>query len=382
MKIQRNNCIRFLNIFLSSCFIFIFQARFGPFILASNNSENQDKCLKIGLLIHDKNSLAARHGAEMAIQKANEKGGLNGRPFQLVVRSMEGPWGTGSKEAVNLIFEEEVLAILGSHDGRNAHLVEQVTAKARLVFLSAWATDPTLSQAFIPWYFSCVPNDNQQAEALIEEIYNKRKISGIAVISGNDYDSKSAFNSFIKKAKQAGKKDPLQLFYDNSTRDFNELLDQINKAEINAIILFGQPLPSLKLVQQIHLRNMDQLVFGSFSVLNENDLSFKELKDFENVVLTSSGFWSGSGGSNFRQDYQRAYGNLPGTVAALAFDGMNLIIEAVKNAGPDRNRIQKSLSTISFEGVTGTIHFDDKGNRMGTPGLMEIINGVPVNIVR
>lgn len=99
-------------------------ALFVPNVQASKNPEGPDKTVKIGLLIHDNKSVAAKHGAEMAVRKANEKGGFNGRPFQLVVHSMEGPWGTGSKEAVNLIFEEKVWAIMGSHDGRNADLVQ------------------------------------------------------------------------------------------------------------------------------------------------------------------------------------------------------------------------------------------------------------------
>jgi branched-chain amino acid transport system substrate-binding protein len=183
--------MRLFILLFPACLSFAIPAFFVPNVQASQNPEGPDETVKIGLLIPDNKSLAARHGAEMAIRKANEKGGFNGCPFQLVTRSMEGPWGTGSKEAVNLIFEEEVWAIMGSHDGRNAHLVEQVAAKACIVFLSAWASDPTLSQAFVPWYFSCVPNDLQQATALIEEIYNKRKINKIAAVSDNGYDSKS-----------------------------------------------------------------------------------------------------------------------------------------------------------------------------------------------
>jgi ABC-type branched-subunit amino acid transport system substrate-binding protein len=158
-----------------------------PEAIAAQKTLETDS-VKIGLLIPENKSLAASRGAEMAISKANENSGFNSRPFKLVIRSMEGPWGTGSKEAVNLIFKENVCAIMGSHDGRNAHLVEQVITKARIVFLSAWASDPTLSQAFVPWYFSCVPNDLQQADALIEEIYTKRKIVRIAAVAGNDYD--------------------------------------------------------------------------------------------------------------------------------------------------------------------------------------------------
>jgi len=77
----------------------------------------------------------------MAIRKANEQGGYRNKPFQLVVRSMEGPWGTGSNQAVSLIFEDNVCALMSSGDGRNGHLIEQVAAKTRIVYLSSWASD-------------------------------------------------------------------------------------------------------------------------------------------------------------------------------------------------------------------------------------------------
>jgi branched-chain amino acid transport system substrate-binding protein len=353
-----------------------------PDLQAIHCPDRWDKTVKIGLLIPDNNSLAARHGAEMAIRKANEKGGFNGKPFQLVVRSMEGPWGTGSKEAVNLIFEENVCAIMGSHDGRNAHLIEQAATKARIVFLSAWAGDPTLSQAFVPWYFSCVPNDLQQADAFIEEIYNKRKLTKIAAVSDNGYDSKLAMESFVKKVKSAGKADPLQLFYDTTNQNFNVLVDQINKADVRGIILFGKPSASLRLIQQFRQRKINQPVFGSLSLLDEDKFSNQDLKYYENVVLVSSGNWLGSNGLAFREEFHRTYGEMPGAVAAYAFDGMNLIIQAIKNAGTDRDKIQKSLKETNYNGVTGIIRFDDKGNRAGTPGLTEIKNGIPVTVER
>src|SRR4030042_2208847 len=65
--------------------------------------------IKIGLLIPEPENLAAKHGAELAILEANQKGGYSGQPFQLVVRSTEGPWGTGSKESVSLGFDDEVV---------------------------------------------------------------------------------------------------------------------------------------------------------------------------------------------------------------------------------------------------------------------------------
>jgi branched-chain amino acid transport system substrate-binding protein len=201
--------MKLLKLFSITCLILVLQVLFVLNGFARQAVKEPEKTVKIGFLIPDDKSLDARRGAEMAIQKANKDGGFKGRSFQMVVRSMEGPWGTGSKEAVSQIFEEEVWAIIGSVDGRNAHLVEQVSAKTRIVFLSAWATDPTLSQAFVPLFFNCVPNDNQQADALIEELYNKRKIKIAALISGTDYDSKTASDNYIKRIKNGNKAFPI-----------------------------------------------------------------------------------------------------------------------------------------------------------------------------
>ena len=342
---------------------------------------HQDKTVNIGLLIPDNKSIAAMQGAEIAIREANAEGGLNGTPFRLVTRSMEGPWGTGSKEAVNLVFEEHVWAILGSHDGRNAHLVEQVAAKTHVVFLSAWASDPTLSLAFIPWYFSCVPNDLQQSNALIEEIYNKRRFENIAVVNGDDYDSKLSSETFLKRTKLAGKPDPLRFSYGNSSQDLNALLDNINKTDVKCIVLFGQPSVSLRILRQIREKKMNQPVFGSLLLLNENELSHQELLEYDNVILIPSGLWPPSENSSFSREFQETYKRIPGVVASYAYDGMNLLIEAIRKAGaPDREKIQKSLQNIYYDGVTGLIRFDDKGNRIGNFKVTGIKNRLPAAI--
>ena len=345
-------------------------------ILALQIPVNADTTVKIGLLIQDNNSLAARYGAEMAIRNANETGGYKGKKFQLVTRSMEGPWGTGSKQAVDLVYKENVCALMGSHDGRNAHLVEQVSAKERIVFLSAWASDPTLAQAFVPWYFTCVPNDLQQADAFINEIYNRRKLIRIVAISDNGYDSKLAMESLVKKIKTAGKREPIEFFYDNPLQDFDEILEKISKSAADGIILFGKPSSSLKFIYQMEKRKMKQKVFGAISVLDEDESSVQEQEEYRNMILFVSGNWTSTKGLDFRKDYQKLYGNIPGAVAAFSFDGMSLLIEAIRKAGPDRSEIQKALTRIRYEGVTGLIQFDDKGKRVGKVNLVEIKNGI------
>jgi branched-chain amino acid transport system substrate-binding protein len=340
-------------------------------------AQSNQKPVKIGLLISDKNAVAAKNGAELAILQANKKGGFNGSSFELVVRSMEGPWGSGAKETVKLIFDDEVCAIMGSTDGRNAHLVEQVTTKSRTVFLSAWAGDPTLSQAFVPWFFSCVPNNNQQASALVDEIGQKQNLNPVGVVSDQEYDSQSALKSFLKKNKMAGKSDPMLFSVNSTDLDFPNLMNQLGKADLKAVVLFVKPRFAVKIIQQMQVQKMNFPVFSTLSVLNENEVISSEMKTMENRLQITSCLWSKSKQNTFNNEYQQKFTIQPGAVATSAFDGMNLLIEAIKKGGIEREKIQKALSEIRYEGVTGLIQFDQKGNRSGALILTSVKADTP-----
>lgn len=336
--------------------------------------------IKIGLVIPDPEALAAKHGAELAIREANRKGGYEGRQFHLVIRSTEGPWGTGSKVSVNLVFDEEVVALMGSLDGRNAHLVEQVATKTRIAMLSAWATDITLSQAFIPWYFRCVPNDDQQAIALIQEIYKKRKITSVAIIGTEDYDSRFAVRSFIQTTDSMKIAAPGQFLYRSSVRNFQMALSEIDKNDIEAIVLFGKPSLASDILPMLQQRNKDLSIFGSLSIMDDQKASGPDWNILEGMNLVSSGHWFTGKGIAFQKEFQKEYGYQPGPVAAYAYDGVSVIIEVIKKAGPDRDKIIDAFSTVNYSGITGEIQFDKNGNRISKVGLMRIDNGNPVPI--
>jgi branched-chain amino acid transport system substrate-binding protein len=325
------------------------------------NSKSQ---IKIGLLIQDSSSIEALQGAELAIINENRKGGYNGRMFELVVKSMEGPWGTGSKQAVDMIFTDEVVAIVGSHDGRNAHLVEQATTKSHITFLSAWAGDPTLSQAFTPWFFNCVPNDNQQAEILEEEIYKKKKFSKVAVVTDDNYDANSAFKSFIRKSAEAGSPNPISLKIENSENDFTELAGLIGKKKADCLLLFTEPVKAEKIIYELRKTGIPLPVYGPLYLLSESSSleSYPEISG--NLKLLSSGDWFLKEKSEFAAGYRSMYGNYPCAPAAYAFDAMTAMINAVKTAGGDMEKVHKALMVTEFKGTTGRIKFDEKGNRI------------------
>jgi ABC-type branched-subunit amino acid transport system substrate-binding protein len=69
----------------------------------------------------------------------------------------------------------------------------------------------------------------------------------------------------------------------------------------------------------------------------------------------------------------------PDAFAAHAYDGMNLIIEAINRVGLNRVRIRDILTDLEtfqgYQGVTGTLILDATWNDIGDIWMAEIKNG-------
>jgi branched-chain amino acid transport system substrate-binding protein len=67
----------------------------------------------------------------------------------------------------------------------------------------------------------------------------------------------------------------------------------------------------------------------------------------------------------FKSDFERKYGWQPSQYAGNAYDLTNLVLDAVAHAGRDREAITRSvLSTKGYQGVTGEITFDERGDTL------------------
>ncbi|MFQ5589659.1 MAG: ABC transporter substrate-binding protein [Phycisphaerae bacterium] len=74
-------------------------------------------------------------------------------PIELVVRDARGNWGGASSALVDLIFKDNVLAVISSTERRATHLAETLAAKIHFPVLTLCATDPTITRIPLPWIF-------------------------------------------------------------------------------------------------------------------------------------------------------------------------------------------------------------------------------------
>lgn len=379
-----------IKLFLSVCFVILFSAfntAYAEDLKKKDQQNNQQKKnIRIGLLIPDEERAVATHGTELAIQLANEKGGYAGIPYQLIVKPTSGLWGTSSKKSVNLVFEDEVHVIMGSLDGRNAHLAEQVAAKTKVVFLSAWATEMSLSNAYVPWYFRCVPDDKKQSAALIDEIYFNRNLKKVVLIGTDKNDSELAVRAFFREAKQKGIPEPELFVISDAETQLHKTVSGITAKNFEAIVLIGSNEFAIEVMAIFNQQKNRIPVFGTLAVSDNQKTQNTKWSQLENLIFAGPEFLVTEKGHAFQKKFQEKYGYQPGPAAAYAYDGMNVVIEAVKMAKPaltnvidDRDKIINAFLNISYSnGITGNIEFDEDGNRLDSITFIKIENGKPV----
>ncbi|MCD6334582.1 MAG: ABC transporter substrate-binding protein [Candidatus Latescibacteria bacterium] len=317
-----------------------------------------------------------RRGAELAIAEANAAGGHRGKPFEPVFRSDDQIWGS-AREVARLVYEDKVWAVMGSIGSESTHIAEQIITKAHVVLIGPASTDPSLTQINIPWMFRCMPDDAHIARVLGTHLFQDRGVTKVAAIASNASDSRIGVSEFEKTARRLGRPLALSLKYDAGAPDFSRPLDLIERAGAEALVVWGRPEEAARLIRKIRARGMTQPVFGGPALAFPEFL--KRAGTFAEGVTVAApcDLWRDDPRlRTFRQQFSERYGAPPDIIAAYAYDGMNLLIRAIRAGGLNRAKIRDALAEIRrFHGVTGEIRFDGSGSNVSPPVLVVVRDG-------
>jgi len=350
-----------------------------PLLSQSQNSQSAietagESPVKIGLLItadtsENVQARQAVHVVEWMLNRVNAGGGVRGKPVEAVVKSVDGNWGSGSKQSVNLIYEEGVSALLGFLDGRSAHLVEQVCTKAEVPFVSTFSPDPTLSRINIPWYFSTMPTAAHQAAALAEEIFERQQNKRIAVISTDDYDMRFLADSFLHEIERRSYPVTDLATYRTAGASIHDIASAIREKETEAIVFLGNSKQWSELVLQLSALKLNLPLFLPVMDWAEDTDSLPA--PFP-VYAVTPGSETSDEGSIFREEFTNRYGYRPGMTAYYVYDGAKALLNAIESRGEGRIEIKQGLSELGFTGLSGRISFDDTGEIKYKPAVSRI----------
>jgi branched-chain amino acid transport system substrate-binding protein len=323
--------------------------------------------------------LKMMQGAQLAIEEANAHGGYHGKhiPYALKVRNDNGLWGASGSEIVKLAYDEKVWAIVGTIDGANSHIAIRVALKIEIPMMNTGDTDPTFIETNIPWVFRCISDDRQMCYVLADYVFKKLGFTRVAALRANNRYGRMSIDEFRDAATRLGHPFLTELNYKVGDTDFTPQLTRIKELNPEAVITYGDCEESALILKQMRKMGMNQLFLGSDRMV---------LPQFFEIAGNDIGLVIGGYPYNpeskdatyldFCQRFRARFGEEPETYATHAYDGMNIVIEAIERAGLNRALIRDELAELTkYHGVTGNMEFDPIFNDISPASLAVAENG-------
>ena len=335
------------------------------------------------------------HGAQLAVEEANARGGYGGKPFRLMLHNDydnwqansvygdERPtdptiWGSASNEAVKMIYDDQDWAIFGSISSEATHIILRVALKSEIPVVNSASTDPTIPETYIPWYFTDLQDDRVQSYTLARRIYTELGLKRVAILRVNNRYGRLGVPKFRDASRRLGHPAVIEQKFLPGDVDFTRQLNVIQDSRADSIVLWTDEIPAARILKQMRAMGMKQRVFGSYRTLGPELLkeAGPAAEGFEAVFpydpSRGDPIWL-----DFNHRFENRFHEEPEQFAALAFDAMNALLDSICKAGLNRARIHDALADIErYDGVTGPMIFDPNQKNVAPMYLGAVHGGV------
>jgi ABC-type branched-subunit amino acid transport system substrate-binding protein len=319
---------------------------------------------------------AMLHGAQLAIEEANGRGAYGGKPFKLMVHNDQAIWGASSNEMVKMAYDDKVWAMLGSIGADSTHIALRVSLKAEVPIVNSASTDPTIPETIIPWYLTTIQDDRVQGYTLARRIYSDVGLKKIALLRINDRYGRFGVLKFKDASRRLGHPVMIEQKYMPGDTDFRRALRIINESGADGIVIWGDAAPAGNILKQMREMGMKQRVFGSFRVLGDDMLrNAGDAAEGLEIVFPFDPTRDDPPWLAFNSRFEKRFGSRPDVFASLAYDTMNILLQAVCRAGLNRGKIRDALTAVeNYKGVTGDMVFDPNCKNM-VPMYLATVHG-------
>ncbi len=357
---------------------FVFSVLLTALLLAAGctkQSDSTDPVVRIGLNAEITGDLSAvgassRNAAQLRVDRVDVEGGgvLDGvaHQIELVVGDNGGKADQAAATAQRLISQSQVLAMVGPNASACAIPASEIAEALGCVMISPWSTNPktTLNASTGDpkrFVFRGCFTDTFQAGVLAKFTLNTLGAKRAAVLFDVASEAPNGQATLFRDTfKQHGGEIVAFETYTTGDRDFSAQLTKIRATSPDVIFLPAYYNDVPLIAQQARRLGIETPLVGSdaWSTPEIIELGGADVEGayFCNHYSTEI---ATPAATAFMDAYRAAYGQAPDDVAALTYDSLGLLLEAIKSAGrADRAAVRDALVGIEgYEGVTGTMHF-------------------------
>jgi len=322
---------------------------------------------------------------KLALKEINAAGGVNGRKIDLrtVDNQSSNP---GALAALQKAVEQEKALSLMGFVKSTQILATSDAIKSYGIPTFVGGTNVTLTQQGNPWLFRVRPDDSIAALAMIKYIKEDLKLTKVGVLNDTDAFGMGGGDLVEKYAKEAGISLVKREKFTTKDKDYTAQLLSLKSAGAQIMIVYA-PNPEDAAVIQRQYRQLGSpfKYLGSPSSQHRDALNLA--REAAEGIFAIADFVPGQTEANrkYAEDYKKEYNEEYDGLSAWTYDGLKILVNAIKKAGEDRAKIREAiLATQGYKGVLGTFSFTPNGDGLhevsvvqiekGTPKLLKIVN--------
>ena len=321
-------------------------------------------------------------GFELAVPEVNAKGGINGKKVKLESMDDKGDATEASNAYNKLAGDNNVLAVAGPTISATTAAVAPLADQSKLVTIAPAATSDSIETG--NYLFRTCFKDSYQGEVAARFAAENLKVKKVAVLYGTgDPYSSGVGEAFAKAAEKLG----LEVVdkESSSSADDTEYSAQLQKIQASGAELLYAPyyysVAGPYIIPQARSVGFEGYVMGPDGY---DGLKLTGDKSQYNKTYYTTHYSADDNTNSKVQDFIKSYKSKnnaePNTFAALGYDTIYMIKQAIEKAGKNATRedVRNAVAGMTFDGVTGKFTMDKSGSPTKSVTVLEMKDGKPV----
>lgn len=298
-------------------------------------------------------------GIELAVADLNARGGIDGRPLELLVSNSMSEDNTDVDLYDGMRNHDKVDVILTKDYTGSLTLAPKADAD-EMVVVNTIDTSEELAGSG-DYLFSIGIYDEGIGQTLAMHVAQRLQTTRVAVITVNSDFMTLVKDSFVARFAQLGGTAPVQPNYTFSTTNYQALLQPVVDAGIKTVILLGFDEAGLIIAKAAEL-NLGLTFLGIDTFTSPAFLA--------NAGSAAEGVYLTSWGSNtaeyaaWLQAYRNRYGSPPDQplFSAVGYDAMFVVADAMKRGDTRGKGLRDALyQATGMSGITGSLEMSEDG---------------------
>ena len=307
------------------------------------------------------------NGARLAADEINAAGGvkIGDKTYRVQIQGEDDKADPreGTLVAQKLV-DAGVVAVVGHLNSGSSIPASKIYKDANVAQISPSSTAVKYTDQGFKTTFRVVANDRQQGTAMANYATDVLKAKSVAIVDDRTAYGQGLVDIVEEVVKSHGATVVTREYTDNKASDFNAILTKIRATHPDVIIYGGMDDTAGPMAKQIHqLGIKTPLIAGDGACT----LEFITLAgDGANQLTCTRGGEAVERlpkGDQFMTRYQAKFGSPVQIYAPYSYDAVYVIVDAIRRAGTlDRAAITAAVAATSYDGLTGHIAFDPKGD--------------------